>query len=295
MPTATYSKKINKAFVLSPNDLRYFYGEGKHFMEKNAGNQFKTEIIGAVKNIDAILVREEPESIIEYSNPRLNEIQSIAILMKSEDEEYFFKLVFQNTAFDSPVHLNIGGKNPPEVEPCSRKLEAELMERSQWYSFISNRVWLIKYRWVFLTICALIVIWSLISVFIRTQRLNRARTEVSAILSKYEDSAADPNQAQIREKAKGVLEVIDKARSPVIFVKWVLFGIVSFFIANFSERLIYYLFPRVVFEIGAGRKRHENIKKARKIIGYWLMSLIIGLVLLMIGRRLQVGLSTSTK
>ena len=54
MPTAIYSKKINKAFVLSPNDLRYFYGEGKRFMEKNAGNQFKTEIIGAV-NLAAVM------------------------------------------------------------------------------------------------------------------------------------------------------------------------------------------------------------------------------------------------
>lgn len=286
MSSATYSKKINKAFVLSPNDLRYFYGEGKRFMENNVDGSFKTVLIGFVKNIDAILVREELDSIIEYSNPRLNEIIAISILMISEDEEHFFKLVFENTLLDAPVYLTVGGKTLPEVEPCSRKLEAELVERAQWYSFISNRVWLIKRWWVFFIIAALLLVWSLASTFTRTQRLNRARAEVSAILSTYDDNLSDPNQAQIREKAKEALEVIDKARSPINIVKWVLLGILTFFICKFTEKLIHYLFPRVVFEIGAGKKRHENIKKARKIIGYWLMTLIIGLVLLRIGTKL---------
>ena len=290
MSSATYSKNINKAFVLSPNDLRYFYGEGKRFMENNVDGSFKTVLLGFVKNMDAILVREEPDSIIEYSNPRLNEIRAISILMTSDDEEYFFKLVFENTLLNAPVYLTIGGKTLPEVEPCSRKLEAELVERAQWYSFISNRVWLIKRWWVFFIIGALLLVWSLASIFIRAQRLNRARAEVSAILSKYDDNLSDPNQAQIRDKAKEALEVIDKARSPFNIVKWVLLAILIFFIGKFTEKLIHYLFPRVVFEIGTGKKRHENIKKARKIIGYWLMTLLIGLVLLIISRKLQVGL-----
>jgi len=220
--SATYSKKINKAFILSPNDLRYFYGEGKHFMENNVDGSFKTLLIGFVKDIDASLVREEPDSIIEYSNPRLNEIRAISILMVSEDEEHFFKLVFKNTLLDAPVYLTVGGKTLPEVEPCSRKLEAELAERAQWYSFISNRVWLIKRWWVFFIIFSLLFVWSLASTFTRSQRLNRARDEVSAILSTYDDNLSDPNQAQIREKAKETLELIDKARSPIKIVKGLL-------------------------------------------------------------------------
>lgn len=286
MSSATYSKKINKAFVLSPNDLRYFYGEGKRFMENNVDGSFKTVLIGSVKNIDSILVREEPDSIIEYSNPRLNEIIAISILMTSQDEEHFFKLVFENTLLDAPVYLTVGGKNLPEVEPCSRKLEAELAERAQWYSFISNRVWLIKCWWVFLIIGVLLLVWGLASTFTRAQRLNRARAEVSAILTQYDDNPSDPNQAQIREQAQEALEVIDKAMSPIKIVKGVLWGILAFFIFKFTEKLVHYLFPRVVFEIGTGKKRHENIKKARKIIGYWLMTLIIGIVLLMIATKL---------
>lgn len=286
MSSTTYSKKFNKAFVLSPNDLRYFYGEGKHFMENNVDGSFKTLLIGFMKNIDASLVREEPDSIIEYSNPRLNEIRAISILMVSEDEEHFFKLVFNNTLVDAPVYLTVGGKSPPEVEPCSLKLETELAERSQWYSFISNRVWSIKHRWILFVVFALLLVWGLASTFIRAQQLKRARAQVLATLNTYDDNLSDPNQAQVREKAKETLELLDKASSPIKIVKGVLIGVLLYFICHFIEKLIHYLFPRVVFEIGSGKKRHENIKKVRKIIGYWLMTLIIGIVLLIIATKL---------
>ena len=160
------------------------------------------------------------------------------------------------------------------------------MDRAQWYSFISNRVWLNKRWWVFVIIFALLLVWGIASTFTRVQRLNRARAEVSAILSTYDDNLSGPNQAQIREKAKETLELIDKARSPIKIVKGLLIGFLIYFIGHFTEKLIHYLFPRVVFEIGSGKKRHENIKKVRKIIGYWLMTLIIGIVLLIIATKL---------
>lgn len=286
MPTATCSRKINKAFVLGPEDLRYFYREGKTFIESNTGGAFKTEVVGVVKDIDAILIREQPDSIIGYSNPRRNEIACIAMLMESEDEEHSFKLVFENTPFDAPAYLSVGGKTVSEVQPCFRKLEAELVERARWYSFISNRVWLIKCRWVLLVIGVLLVVLGLIGALARAYQLKCARANVTAILSEHSNGVSDANQAPVREKAEEALRAIDRASSPLHVVKWVLICFAAFFVVKFEERFIQYLFPRVVFEIGAGKKRHENIKRLRKWIGYWTMSLIVGLVLLIISRRL---------
>ena len=282
MPNATYSKKINKAFVIEPKDLQYFYAEGKQFMQVNSCGSFKTQVIGVVKNLDTILIRDEPDSIIDYSNPRKNEITAIAMFMKSEDEEHSFELTFKNTPFEPPAHLYVGGNSLEEVDPCSRRLEAELIERVQWYSFISNRGWIVKYRWALLSICLFLVVLGLSSTFIRQRQLNRTRTEVERVLSEYGKDVSDANKIEMREKAKEVLKAVDKARSPANVIKWVFIWIGTFFAGKFIERSIHYLFPRVVFEIGAGKKRHETIKRIRKHVGYWIMTLIVGLVLLIV-------------
>jgi hypothetical protein len=282
VPNATYSKKINKAFVIEPKDLQYFYAEGKKFMQAYACSSFTTQVIAIVKNLDTILIREEPDSIIDYSNPRKNEITSIGIYMKSEDEEHLFEMTFENTPFDPPAHICVGGNSTEEVDPCTRKLEAEIIERAQWYSFISNRVWVIRYRWIFLSICIFLVILGLGSTFMRQHQLNQARAKIELILSTYGENISDKNEIEMREKAKDVLNSIDKARSPAIVIKWVFIWIGIFFLSKFTERSIHYLFPRVVFEIGAAKKRYDTIKKIRKHVGYWIMTLIVGLILLIV-------------
>jgi hypothetical protein len=289
VPDATYTKKINKAFVIEPKYLQYFYGEGKKYMETNACVSFKTEVIGIVKNIDQILIRKDPDSIIDYSNPRKNELTSIAIFMKSENEEHSFYVSFENNPFLSPVSLKVGGKNLEEIDPCSRKIEAELLECSQWYSFISNRVWLIKYRWILFFICIFLFLWGLISTFSRQHQLRQARNKVESVLSEYENEISDANEMGIKTKAEEILKVIDKRSSPINIVQVVLFGIGAFFAGKYIERFMHFLFPRVVFEIGAGKKRHENIKRIRKHVGYWIMTLIVGLVLLIIGRKMKMN------
>ena len=285
MATATHSKKINKAFVVGPGDLRYFYNEGKEYMQSSGSSGFKTEVVGVVKNIDAMLIGESADSVIGYSNPRHNEITGVAISMRSEDEEYAFKLVLENTAFDAPAHLSVGGRTLAEVEPCFRRLEAELRERTQWYSFMSNRVWLVRCRWVLMVVGVLLLGVGIASVFSRTYRLESARVQIKTALGKYEDTVSDANEGEIVEKAHEVLQAIERERSPVNVVKFVLVGILAFFIGKFAEKAIHYLFPRVVFEVGAGEKRHQTIRRVRKWIAYWMMSLIVGVVLLLISRK----------
>jgi hypothetical protein len=180
----------------------------------------------------------------------------------------------------------VGGKSLEEVDPCSRRVEAELLERAQWYSFISNRVGIVKYRWVLLALCAFFVVLGLTSTFARLHQLKLARGELQRALSQY-DIVADANELKAREKLENALKSIDIAASPVNLIKWVLVFIAAFFVGKTIERATHYLFPRVVFEIGAGKKRHETIKRIRKHAGYWIMTLIVGLLLLVLSWKLR--------
>lgn len=284
--TAKYSKKINKAFVLSPEDIRYFYGEAKQFMDNNASGAIRTKVIGEVKNLEALIIKDVPDAVIEYSNPRSNEIAALAILADSEGKEYSFKLLFRNTPFEPPAELTVTGKSLPTIEPCFRKVEAELRERSQWYSFLSNRVWLAKCRFVLIVIGALLLISSLTSIFRRAYMLKKTRAEIKSFLNEYDAVTKDPNQVELQKRSVETLAALDKASSSVQILKWVLVGVCAFFLGKYTETFIHYLFPRVVFEVGAGKKRHETVKKVRKWLGYWLMTLLVGTVLILIGRTL---------
>ena len=291
MPTATTSCRINKAFIITPKDLLHYFNEGQNYIYSNTSASPKGVFISKLRNTDEVLVSDVPDSIINYSNPSKSCIQNIFMYFYSPDKNYSFELFLRNSSLVAPIELTVGGNSPSETEPFFRKIESELNEHCQWYSFLSNRLWLSWLvakipSWLFNILWLLLISLLLFLTLRESSILTKARSNINNAINQMSDIPTETNKIQMKEQLLKSLEIIDTRNPFLEMIKGFLKGLLIFIIVYIINRLIMYLFPRAIFEIGSGQQRYSRLKQLRKWVGYWLMTLLIGISLILLGKYL---------
>lgn len=147
---ASWARPINRAFVLTDEDLQAFYKAGKDWIIANEEGDPVILCKAGLKATKEDIASNTVTNIIDYTNPRKRQITNITLEMVSAKKNRTFALKFQNEEWPSVISLIVGGKNLHESEKLFRTMEAELYDITQWYWFLATRRWVATvFRWTF--------------------------------------------------------------------------------------------------------------------------------------------------
>lgn len=280
---ASWLLPINKAFVLRDKDIQGFYDTGKNWIVGNENGDPKIRCKVSLKDTKEAIVSDTVRSVVDYSNPRRKQITKITLEMVSQNENRSFRLEFQNEEWPSLISLIVGGENLTESEKVFRRTEAELYDLTQWYWFLSARKWLIILcRWMFWICLGIFMLFFVFAIILTIPDLFKS-TEVQQTYKQHvATDSSEHEQVQKTPLIKKPLDEITHQDTAVWHDLWALISNRQFLIGvGFVlgviglERLMLYLFPKAIFDIGKGKERHAKIKKLRKWIGGIITAIII--------------------
>jgi hypothetical protein len=293
-PTALCSDGINKAYVVTQEDLKHFFEFGKSWVQSDVPNDTIIRCKYTSKGDKEANISDDIRTILEYSNPRKKEICNISMIMGAKSKERNFELSFQNYEEPNLIQVYIGGPNLDETQSNFRLLFVELEELTQWYWPIACRRWLIKLlAWV---LWILFVLWFsyllLISVG-TTCRNAQLKSQYEQYVKSHPDivqqNKMDTKLPSPPPQNNSVTQSSPSNPSREIweFVanKYFL-GALGIVIGGWLMVLLAnYLFPKAIFEIGKGKERHTRIKAARKFFGYVILTIFLsGIVIPLVTR-----------
>lgn len=287
------SAPVNKAFVVTEEELEHFYEEGKRWVDgagsTNSAICCKAELRGA----EDVLTSDTVESIINYTNPRKNKIRGVWLAMVSDDKSRTFDLKLRDKELPSLISITVGGKSVPETEDTYRRLEAEIQDITQWYSLLATRRWLIRLlTWLWWILCVLYLLWVVFGVILWAHRsgVSRRIEEPRRLYNVRTDALEEPRKMPgMRKKASE--ETLKKeptsTRKVWEFVWdrrfWVGVGVVLGGV--FLERVLVYVFPKAIFVVGKGKDRYARLKNIRKWIGGIITTVVLlGIVVPLVKR-----------
>lgn len=299
-PTIVCSDVFNKAFVVTGADITHFYEAGKRWVDSCEGNLPRLRCKASLRGSPEHLVSDTAESIMQYSNPRKQQIESISLVMSSADQEKTFEIVFRSQEYPALIQVEVGGQNSEETEKLFRITSAEVADLGQWYSPLACRRWMTRLlSWTWWLFLILSVSIGFISLAGSAYQYHRQRTAIAefrrqhpgSLLETRKKTNTDDNEPtqkpnspspstgdrsrKVGGSAIGLRESLRLIWQLVSSTEFLLgAGIVIGGVA--MERVTRYLFPRSVFEIGNGVVRHQRLKAIRK----WL-SRVIGTVILL--------------
>jgi hypothetical protein len=292
-PTALCSDGINKAYVVTQEDLQHFFEFGKRWIKSDVPGDTIIHCKYTSKGDKEANISDDIRTALEYSNPRKREICNISMTMGPKSKERNFELSFQNYEEPNLIQVSIGGPKLDETQSTFNLLFAELEELTQWYWPIACRRWLRKLlAWVLWISMVLLFSYSLL-VSIGTSCRNaqlRKQYEQAVKSQPYiaQQSKIDKKSPSPPPQSNSVTQSSpsNPAREIWEFVanKYFL-GALGIVIGGWSMVLLAnYLFPKAIFEIGNGKERHARLKAARKLVGYVILTILLsGIVTPLVG------------
>jgi hypothetical protein len=285
-PRVECSYPINKAYVVTDQDVKTLFEAGKSWVQNSTQASSAIHCQALLRNTEECLGSDDIGTILEYSNPKQAEIYSISIQMSSDELQRTFFLELNSHEHPDLVHLIIGGNDENRTTQCSEKLYADVTELTKWYSLLACRRWVIKLGiWIVWIFISLSVLHGLFYTFATIYRNYRTQKEYQQSLRKQPPSVSDASANKRKEKdqipqAQPTQPTMNQPTSlmqlwRLISSKNFLLGIVFVLGGIASERFTSYLFPKAVFEIGKGRQRHERLKNIRKYVGALLVAIIV--------------------
>lgn len=278
----TYSSPINKAFVLTDNDLQHFFNEGKNWVGEPMNGEPTVRCSFISRETKENIVSNTLQKIIDYNNPSRDKIRAISLEMVSKDKSRTFGLDFQDREWPQLITLTVGGNSQPEMDNISRKIEADIHDITQWYWFLTTRKWVAKLlTWLF-WICLTISILSTGLTIISSARNWFETKKVNETIQHIQTDAPVPKKTTkpktieeiptkpMQRQTKPWEELWKLARS-----KRVWGGVLIVLVVISLERISVYLFPKAIFAIGKGKQRYAKLKSVRKWAGGIITTIII--------------------
>jgi hypothetical protein len=283
-PTALCSDGINKAYVVTPEDLKHFFEFGKRWIQSDIPDDTIIRCKYTSKGDKEANISDDIKTTLEYSNPRKKEICNISMIMGSKSKERNFELSFQNYEEPNLIQVYIGGPKLDETQSTFNLLLVELEELTQWYWPIACRRWLRKLlAWV---LWILFVLWFSYLLLIsagttcRNAQLKRQYEQYvkshpdivqqNKMDTKLPSPPPQNNSATQSSPSSSAQEIWDFVAN-----KYFLGGVGTVIGGWLTVLLVNYLFPKAIFEIGKGKNRHERLKHVRNWVGG-----VIGMIIL---------------
>ena len=169
-----------------------------------------------------------------------------------------------------------------ESEKVFRRIEAEISDITQWYWFLVARRWFFTLgRWMFWVFFGIYMMcFGLVLIFAARNSYKTANVQQT-----YRHVATDPSKLSQTTKPPLVNKPMDKITHEetsawkdiweLLSNKRFLTG-VGFVLGVIGlERLMFYLFPKAIFDIGKEKQRHQRLKSRRKWIGGIITTIIV--------------------
>jgi len=271
----TCSDGINKAFVVNEEDLKHFFAIGKEWVEEEKVGNTILRCKALLKKSKDKLVSDNINTILEYSNPRKQEIYDVSLQMCCKEKERIFEVKFQSYEYPNLIQVTVGGANSEQTEKLFSRLMAELNEITQWYWFLACRRWLFKIAtWSFWVFLVLIFCYSALSTVGNVYRNRQIRKQHEEFLRRnppvsQEPSTIDKGEEKGIDTTKKTQPNIDRINPAIqvwdcVISRQFLAGMGIIIGGILLVRITIYLFPKAVYEIGKGKQRHERLKVMRK-------------------------------
>lgn len=282
----TCSDGINRAYVVNDVDLKRFFETGRNWVEEHGVGSSVIRCKALLKKTKEALVSDRINTILGYSNPRDTEICGISLEMASKKEGRTFQIDFQSFEYPNLMQVTVGGEHLPETQKLFNRVLAEAKEITQWYWWIACRRWLLKLAsWLFWIFFVLLFSYMALIMVGAAYRDYRVRKEYERLAKKIAIVRVEPTKAAngvkkppLREKTRlAERHDVEPGRAIWQFISDKRFwGGAAIVVGGvFLERLIFYLFPKFVFEVGKGKERHKRLKARRKWIGRILTTIIV--------------------
>jgi hypothetical protein len=294
-PTVLCSDGINKAYVLTVEDLQHFFEFGKRWINSSDPSDAVISCKYIAKGTKEAHISENIKSILEYRNPRKMEICNISMTMGSRSKERNFELSFQNREEPNLIQVYIGGPILDETQSTYNLLRVELDELTQWYWWIACRRWLRRIlTWVLFIFLVLYTFFTMALAIGTTYHNYQARKQYEHAVIALPSIAQRENKTNIKLPDTPLQNNSSTQSSPVniarsiwniVANKYFLGGIGIVIGGWLTVLLVNYLFPKAIFEIGKGKERHAQLKTVRKYVGYLIVMIILsGIVFPLVSR-----------
>lgn len=275
-----YEDRVSRqSFILDCDCLKRLYDLGVGWISDGDGEKICL-CEAHCKQTNDVISSSSIEPILQYSNNKQNQIYVISMIMKS-GEDTAFRLRIQTDPDWPTLLFEVYSDDEEKTEKIYQIVNAELKETVQWYSFLSNRVKVhlivSKYNWLWITICMLLFLYSLVSVvFNHYNRQEVANQHLLTLLENKQEisrlssiTLTEGQQQELSERDEQLDEQIaifrgilgQKYLSTVLAI--LIFGVLSFFGGYFGNKVLLYLFPRGTILIGSEIKRHDALAKLR--------------------------------
>jgi len=282
----TCSDGINKAFVVTEQDLKHFSQIGTKWVAEGGAGEVTVRCKALLKKTREALLSDTVDTILEYTNPSKRQIYNISLQMCNRKEGRTFQLDLQSCEYPNLIQVTVGGSNSTQTEELFHSLMAELNDTVQWYWIFACRRWLLRLvTWMFWIFLVLLLSCATLSVMGTAYRNYQARKQHEEWLKKYgsvtqksdrvttgqikDVPKTDKTQPEIRKDApSGPIWQLIRSKQFLVQLGVIVGGILL-------ERMTFWLFPKAVFEIGKGKQRHEKLKARRKWIAGVLTAIVI--------------------
>ncbi len=286
-------KESKRAFIIDAENLKSFYKHGEAWVKSpgDGNNVCRCEVF--CSNQNDTIVTDSIESMLDITNTKKHEIRAILIhWVSGEDSE--FKLRIQRSPEYPTFLFKIRGENEELIHKKYDEITAEIKELNQWYSFLSNRIFLRimseKYNWILWVLSVIFLILGIWNINIQRKNKLIVLDNIRELTQKQKEVIEHETTTEGREN-ETLLEInrqidennqylqntqLDSYLIPSIKVVIMIFlGIAFYYIVN---KMLLYLFPRGVILIGTEIKRHENLVKLRMYI-YGIIAAIIATII----------------
>jgi len=185
-PIAVCSDVFNRAYVLTEEDFVHFHQTGKKWVDPSENAPARVKCAALLRGSDQTLVSDNALTIVQYTNPRKQQIEGMSLVMTSGDGKRTFRMVFQKQEYPGLIQVEVGGDNTEETERLFRAVSAEVHELAQWYSILACRRWARKaLMWVFWIFLVLDVAFLVISAAGSAYREHSTRERIREFQREY--------------------------------------------------------------------------------------------------------------
>lgn len=276
-----------QAFILDADTLRKFSDRGQRWINSAVKEEVVTRCEVFCSNSPDSLVYNCIEPVFGISNTKEQSI--LAILMHfTAGDEYEYKMRIQRHPEYPTILFKMRGPDQELLLKKYNEIKAEIKEGTQWYSFLSNRMFLrvaaLKYNWIFWLLAAVFLVLGVWNYYAYSNNKRAALNNI-AELKRLKENATDADNSHITainqtiKNNEDYLVSLQKQNSFGTTIIAVAITASLFVVMLLCNKVLLYLYPRGVILIGAEIKRHEKLITFRKYVYGIISAVIAGIIL----------------